>query len=99
MAPFDLYVPFRVGSARRCEKVHSGVVVAGLAGSRRWHVAIPLALRGVIAFVDRALDPRTATRNARHAAADLAEQLRQRRDVERSLRQHDRATGTPRASR
>jgi len=49
-------------------------------------VPVPVPLRGVIAFVDRALDPRTATRNARHAAADLSEQLRQIHEVERELR-------------
>jgi hypothetical protein len=46
---------------------------------------IPLPLRGLVFFVDRALDPRTATRNAKRAAADLAEHLRQLDDVERAL--------------
>jgi hypothetical protein len=46
---------------------------------------LPLPLRGLVYFVDQALDPRTATRNARNAAAGLAEQLRQLDDVERAL--------------
>ncbi|HET6816915.1 MAG TPA: hypothetical protein VFH66_06780 [Mycobacteriales bacterium] len=47
---------------------------------------LPLPLRGLVFFVDRTLDPRTATRNAKRAAADLAEHLRQMDDVERALR-------------
>ncbi|HET6909414.1 MAG TPA: hypothetical protein VFH54_08765 [Mycobacteriales bacterium] len=47
---------------------------------------VPIALRGLIAFVDRALAPATATRNAKDAAASLAEQLRQIDEVERDIR-------------
>jgi len=45
-----------------------------------------LALRGLIAFVDRALAPATATRNAQDAAASLAEHIRQVDEVERDIR-------------
>ena len=47
---------------------------------------VPLALRGLIAFVDRALAPATATRNAQDAAASLAEHIRQVDEVERDIR-------------
>jgi hypothetical protein len=46
---------------------------------------LPLPLRGLVSFVDRVLDPGTATRNAKVASAGLAEQLRHLDDVERAV--------------
>ena len=45
----------------------------------------PLPLRGFLAVVDRALDPRAATRNAGRAASDLSAQLRQWKQIDESL--------------